>query len=288
MKGWYLLGILLITAGLGGALPQISVKPSLKVQSATQRFLNPEGHVMKVANGTNSNTTESGNITHDLPIRVPHLFAAPNHEERMKDALAHGQASNDPPTTETVKKETAQLQAAWLEYTKNYNSVPMKQTCAAILQTTRSEFAAHHCSVEFLEGLELCERAEPYCKLFNQYFKTSVVAMEEQGDKWCSKGECEYSLEQLAACEQYCYGVGAQNPANLYPAVQKTVAAYYPGWKTAGCLGDICASLDKQAARVRAAYADFAELGPAYASYTNQYKLQSLVLYDMHEVILCA
>merc|ERR1719262_1387200 len=148
----------------------------------------------------------------------------------------------------------------------------MKFTCASILQTTRTEFMTHHCSMEFMEGLELCERAEPYCKLVNPYFLSTVKAIEKQADTWCTKSSCETSTQQLDASVKYCDGVAVKTPAYLYATVQKMVATYYPGWKATGCVAEVCSKLKADAARVNTAYAAYVKLGPAYSAYAKSFK----------------
>merc|ERR1719161_1872849 len=76
-------------------------------------------------------------------------------DTRLKNSVAHGEASQERPTTMAVKEEEKKLKAAWMKYEEPpHTAQPMVAQCSAILQGARSEFAKSHCSLEFHETLE--------------------------------------------------------------------------------------------------------------------------------------
>jgi hypothetical protein len=258
---------------------------------------------MEVADEKNAKVGKesvSFNVTDELPVRVHRLFAvqeapapAPvaddeSHNARMKKSLAHGKASKDQPTTAKVKAEEEKLKEAWAQYGKPPHSAqPMIYQCAHILQGARTEFADSHCSMQFSERVELCLKAEPYCKFFDKDFITSSTDIEKQADTWCGKAKCETSVEQLEYIEKECMTVADKSPASLLTYVKETLKEIVPTWEKNGCLAKVCTTLQTQAAQVNSAYAAYQKLGSAYASYANTMKLEGLVLYDLYKVGGC-
>lgn len=305
--------LLVATLGSVAAFPRDVSEAKAEGKLIARRLLKPISRSIEVVENQNAEVgkfNESLKVSDELPVRVPRSFAIqdPNAQNesdvsfdtRLKNSVAHGEASQERPTTMAVKEEEKKLKAAWMKYANPpHTAQPMVAQCSAILQGARSEFAKSHCSLEFHENLELCLKAEPYCKFFNKDFVTSVTDIETQADKWCGKTDCEASVEQLEEIEKDCMDVASAKPAELltyikehrfrfeYPKVRMTMPEFAASWEASGCFAKVCTTLEQQAAQVNAAYITYEKMDSSYASFANEVKLEGLVLYDLYTVAGC-
>lgn len=241
--------------------------------------------IAALKNGFQKNATTAANATN---ASVWKQDAATRITEAVKNGTK--KAKDEPPVPADVAKATKDLEDAWATYTKKWEKQPMIHACASALQTARTEWAAGPCSSEFHASLEMCEKADPYCLRFDPEFDVSVKAMERGADRWCTKSECESSVEELAWVEKSLIDEWVKNPKSGYsPDELKEYMDCFvegkdgceTGWQQNECLGKVCQTLATQSVVLSDAFISYSKLGAAYKTYARNFGIQAVIAQDI-------